>query len=41
MGGGCMANTPLSMHSEMMAIQSAFSLSGALGYGSTRPAHLM
>ena len=26
-GGGCLANTPLSMHSEMMAINSALSLS--------------
>ena len=27
LGGGCLANTPLSMHSERMAIQSALSLS--------------
>ena len=29
-GGGSMANTPLSMHSEMMAINSALSLSSAI-----------
>ena len=36
-GGGCLANTPLSMHSEMMAINSALSLSSTIGcQGSAR-----
>lgn len=36
-GGGCLANTPLSMHSEMMAINSALSLSSAIAcQGSAR-----
>ncbi|KAI9877766.1 MAG: hypothetical protein M1830_002896 [Pleopsidium flavum] len=38
-GGGHLANTPLSMHSEMMAIHSALSLSGTLAsQGSARSA---
>ncbi|KAL8802499.1 MAG: hypothetical protein Q9200_006565 [Gallowayella weberi] len=43
-GGGALANTPLSMHSEMMAINSALSLSaiafvlnGGLAYSSSKP----
>ena len=36
-GRGCLANSPLSMHSEMMAIQSALSLSSnTASYGSAR-----
>jgi len=36
-GGGCLANTPLSMHSEMMAINSALSLSSTIAcQGSAR-----
>lgn len=36
-GGACLANTPLSMHSEMMAINSALSLSSAIAcQGSAR-----
>jgi len=35
-GGGHMANMPLTIHSEMMAIKSALSLSNALGNGSAR-----
>ncbi|KAL8686034.1 MAG: hypothetical protein Q9218_007392 [Villophora microphyllina] len=31
-GGGVLANTPLSMHSEMMAINSALSLSSAIAF---------
>ena len=42
LGGGCLANSPLSMHSEMMAIQSALSLSGSTtAYGSARSSWLM
>ena len=41
-GRGCLANTPLSMHSEMMAIQSALSLSSnTASYGSARSSKLM
>lgn len=32
-GGGKLANTPLSMHSEMMAIQSALAAAGSLASG--------
>ncbi len=36
-GGGCLANTPLSVHSEMMAINSALSLSSTIAcQGSAR-----
>jgi len=42
LGGGCLANTPLSMHSEMMAIQSALSLSSNMAsFGSARSSTLM
>lgn len=42
LGRGCLANSPLSMHSEMMAIQSALSLSSnATSYGSARSSTLM
>lgn len=42
LGGGCFASTPLSMHSEMMAIQSALSLSSiTASYGSARSSTLM
>ena len=41
-GGGCLANSPLSMHSEMMAIQSALSLSSnSTSHGSARSSALM
>ena len=41
-GGGCLANSPLSMHSEMMAIQSALSLSSnTASYGSARSSALL
>lgn len=41
-GGGCPANSPLSMHSEMAAIQSALSLCGnAAARGSARSSQLM
>jgi hypothetical protein len=41
-GGGYLANSPLSMHSEMMAIQSALSLSSnTASYGSARSSTLM
>ena len=41
-GGGCPANSPLSMHSEMMAIQSALSLSSnTASYGSARSSGLL
>ncbi|KAL8811435.1 MAG: hypothetical protein Q9223_007533 [Gallowayella weberi] len=39
-GGGALANTPLSMHSEMMAINSALSLSSAIAcQGTARSTH--
>ena len=39
---GCLANSPLSMHSEMMAIQSALSLSSnTASYGSARSPALL
>ncbi|KAL8791812.1 MAG: hypothetical protein Q9195_005621 [Heterodermia aff. obscurata] len=39
-GGGSLANTPLSMHSEMMAINSALSLSSAIAcQGTARSTH--
>ena len=42
LGGGCLANSPLSMHSEMMAIQSALSRSGnTTAHGSARSSQLM
>ena len=36
LGGGCVADTPLTLHSEMMTIQSAVSLSSSLGCTSAR-----
>lgn len=42
LGGGCLANSPISMHSEMMAIQSALSLSSnTASYGSARSSALL
>lgn len=42
LGGGCLANSSLSMHSEMMAIQSALSLSGSTtANGSARSSRWM
>ena len=42
LGGVCLANSPLSMHSEMMAIQSALSLSSnTASYGSARSSSLL
>ena len=42
LGGGCLAKSPLSMHSEMMAIQSALSLSSnTASYGSARSSALL
>ena len=42
LGGVCLANSPLSMHSEMMAIQSALSLSSSTAsYGSARSSSLL
>ena len=41
-GGGCLANSPLSMHSDMMTIQSALSLSSnTASYGSVRSSRLL
>ena len=41
LGEGCMAIIPSTMHSEMMAIQSAISLSKSVGCGSARSVILM
>ena len=42
LGGVCLATSPLSMHSEMMAIQSALSLSSnTASYGSARSSSLL